>query len=262
MRPARTRAAFARPSPRTSSGSDLFAKTVVARTWQHLFGAGLTPRWDDLGGEHDPTHPPALDRLATRFVQRGYDLRDLLRTLVLSDAYQRASAVPGRTPEETDAAQAVFAQARTRPMDADQLFRSLMIATSTDPEGGQVFRKNVEKRKARALEEYRFVFSDDEMQSTNTFSGSVPQALLLLNGALVSTGTSDTRGTTVNEILDRIEDPGARVDALYARLYARAPTPAQRERALSMLEAAEHGSSAYEDLMHAMLLSSEFLTIH
>ena len=242
--------------------SDLFAKTVVARTWQQLFGRGLVPRWDDLGGEHDPSHPPALEHLAQRFVERDYDLRDLLRTLVLSDAYQRASFSPERSPEDTRRAEAVFAQHAVRSMSADQLFRSLLIATSADGTGGPLFRKNFEKRRNRALEEYRFVFSDDEMDSSDAFAGSVPRALLLLNGDLVRAGTVDARGTAVYDVLDRYEDPAARVDALYLRVYGRRPTDDQRQRLLALLGAREHGSSAYEDVMHALLLSSEFLTIH
>ncbi|MCR9160117.1 MAG: DUF1549 domain-containing protein [Nannocystaceae bacterium] len=241
--------------------SDLFAKTVVARTWQHLFGRGLVPRWDDLGGEHDASHPPALDHLAQRFVEDGYDLHALLRTLVLSDAYQRASS-SDRAPEEVAMAEALFAQHPVRSMNADQLFRSLLIATSGDGAGGPLFRKNFEKRRERALREYRFVFNDDEMSSADAFSGSVPQALLLLNGDLVRAGTSDIQGTAVYDVLDRYPAPAARVDALYLRVFGRRPTPAQRDRVLRALGEREHGSSAYEDLMHAMLLSSEFLTIH
>lgn len=242
--------------------SDLFAKTIVARTWQQLFGSGLVERWDDLGGEHDKTHPPALEHLAARFVQSDYDLQALLRTIVCSDAYQRSSAGPDRDPKQTRTAEAVFAQHRVRSMSAEQLFRSLMIATSADGKGGPLFRKNFEKRRDRALKEYRFVFSDDEMDSADSFSGSVPQALLLLNGELVRSGSSDVKGTAVYDVLSRYEAPQARVDALYLRVYGRRPTPAQQTRILATLEEREHGSSAYEDLMHAMLLSSEFLTIH
>lgn len=242
--------------------SDLFAKTVVARTWQQLFGRGLVPRWDDLGGENDSAHPPALRHLAQRFTERDYDLQDLLRTLVLSDAYQRDSSSPTRTPEDTARAEALFAQHPVRSMNADQLFRSLLIATSADGTGGPLFRKNFEKRRDRALKEYRFVFSDDEMDSRDAFAGSVPRALLLLNGDLVRSGTADKKGTAIYDVLSRYEAPQARVDALYLRVYGRRPTPAQRDRLLAMLDAREHGSSAYEDVMHAMLLSSEFLTIH
>lgn len=256
--PAGRRAALARDI----TGSDLFAKTVVARTWQQLFGVGLVRRWDDLGGEHDESHPPALEHLAARFVASNYDLQALLRTLVLSDAYQRSSAGVGRDPSQTRAAEAVFAQHPVRSMNAEQLFRSLIIATSADGNGGPGFRKNFEKRRDRALKEYRFVFSDDEMASADSFSGSVPQALLLLNGDLVRSGTSDVKGTAVYDVLSRYEAPEARVDALYLRVYGRRPTPEQQARILATLEDRDHGSSAYEDLMHAMLLSSEFLTIH
>ncbi len=242
--------------------SDLFAKTVVARTWQQLFGFGLVERWDDLGGEHDESHPRALEHLAAGFVHSDYDLQALLRTIVLSDAYQRSSTGPDQDPAQTRAAEAVFARHPVRSMNAEQLFRSLMIATSADGEGGPRFRKNFEKRRDRALKEYRFVFADDEMDSADSFSGSVPQALLLLNGALVRSGTSDVKGTAVYEVLGRYETPEARIDALYLRVYGRRPTQAQQARILATLEEREHGSSAYEDLMHAMLLSSEFLTIH
>jgi len=242
--------------------SDLFSKTVVARTWQQVFGRGLVPRWDDLGGEHDEHHPPVLDHLAAQFVDDGYDLQRLLRTLVLSDAYQRASSSPRTDPKAVHAAEALFAQHPVRSMTAGQLFRSLLIATSADGTGGPVFRKNFEKRRDRALAEYRFVFSDDEMDTADAFSGSVPQALLLLNGDLVQAGVSDRRGTAVYDVLDRYEDPRARIDALYLRVYGRRPTEAQRSRVLAMLDEREHGSSAYEDLMHALLLSSEFLSIH
>ncbi len=242
--------------------SDLFAKTVVARTWERLMGRGVVPRWDDLGGEADPSHPALLEHLAAQFVRHGHDHRALLRTLVLSDAYQRASWAPARDEASLRAAEATFAQATIRPMDADQLFRSLMVATDIERSTGRLFRKNVERRKRRALAEYRFVFSDDEMNSADAFSGSVPQALLLLNGDLVRHGATDVRGTTLHRVLDQHQDPADRVDALYLSVLGRPPSPPQRDRALAMLEHREHASSAYEDLMQAMLLSSEFLTIH
>lgn len=244
--------------------SDLFAKTVVARTWERLIGRGLVPRWNDLGGERDERHPPILVHLATRFANEGHDLRTLLRTIVLSDAYQRASWSPvvDADPAHVEQTQAVFAQMPVRAMDADQLFRSLLLATGIDDARKGGFRNNARKRKKKALAEYRFVFSDDEMDSTEVFSGSVPQALLLLGGDLVHTGTSDVPGTTVHGVLDRYEAPADRVNALYRQVFGRLPTDTQRERTLRMLDEREHGSSAYEDLMHAMLLSSEFLTIH
>jgi hypothetical protein len=239
--------------------SDLFAKAVVARTWARLFGHGIVPTADDLGGEGDPTHPTALQHLADRFVASGYDHADLLRTIVHSSAYQRASFAPNRTPEQEHAAERVFAQATVRSMDADQLFRSLLVATGVENVAGRRFRKLVDKRKRGALREYRFVFADDENTEADTFSGNVPQALLLLNGRLVSFGTSDVEGSTLAEILDETNNPARRIDALYLAVYGRHATD---EQIAALRDPLGRDPAAYEDLMHAMLLSSEFLTIH
>ena len=240
-------------------GSDLFAKAVVARTWARLFGQGLVPAADDLGGEGDPSHPPALLRLAERFVASGYDHADLLRTIVTSSAYQRASTAPGRSPEDARAAEKVFAQAALRPMDADQLFRSLLVATGVENAQGRRFRAQVENRKKRALREYRFVFADDENAEADAFSGNVPQALLLLNGRLVAFGAADVEGTTLAEILDGQWTTARRIDALHVAVLGRHATD---EQIATLREGLGRDASAYEDLMHAMLLSSEFLTIH
>ena len=242
--------------------SDLFAKAVVARTWHRLMGHGLVAAFDDLGGEGDPSHPPALQHLADRFVASGYDYADLLRTIVLSTAYQRASFAPDRTPADTRAAEHAFAQAAVRPMDADQLFRSLLIATGVEKTAGRQFRFRVERKKKRALAEYKFVFPDDENVEADAFSGNVPQALLLLNGKLMARATQDRAGGTLAKILDNRKDPAKRVDALYVAVYGRHPTAAQLDAMVELVGRDGNTDRAYEDLMHAMLLSSEFLTIH
>jgi hypothetical protein len=147
-------------------------------------------------------------------------------------------------------------------MDADQLFRSLLIATGVEKTTGREFRFDVEKKKRKALAEYRFVFPDDENAEADAFSGNVPQALLLLNGKLMARATQDLDGGTLGRVLDRKRNADARVDALYLAVYGRHPTDAQRDAMLELLERDGHADRAYEDLLHAMLLSSEFLTIH
>src|SRR5262249_20959391 len=103
--------------------SDLFAKAVVNRTWAELFGRGIVDPWDDLGGERDPDHPRLLELLAADFVAGGHDLRHLLRTIALSEAYGRAATGGG------DGAEKLFARAGVRPLPPETLFRSLVVAT-------------------------------------------------------------------------------------------------------------------------------------
>ena len=75
----------------------LTSRVIVNRIWHHLMGRGIVPTTDDFGvlGQR-PTHPELLDHLATRFLAEGRSIKKMIRTIVLSKAYQmdsRASSI-------------------------------------------------------------------------------------------------------------------------------------------------------------------------
>ncbi|MGA0040884.1 MAG: DUF1553 domain-containing protein, partial [Pirellulales bacterium] len=75
-------------------GNPLTARVFVNRVWSLLFGEGLSRRLDDVGAQGEwPSHPGLLDRLAADFMQQGWDVKWLLKAIVMSDAYQRSSTV-------------------------------------------------------------------------------------------------------------------------------------------------------------------------
>src|SRR5205807_6997775 len=73
------------------------ARVAVNRVWHHLFGRGIVPSVDNFGvlGEL-PTHPELLDALADQFVRDGWSLKRLMRSLVLSRAYQMSAQHGGQ----------------------------------------------------------------------------------------------------------------------------------------------------------------------
>ncbi|MGD9719942.1 MAG: PSD1 and planctomycete cytochrome C domain-containing protein [Pirellulales bacterium] len=79
----------------TSSRNPLTPRVMVNRVWQHLFGQGLVTSVDNFGINGGmPSHPELLDHLAARFVQDGWSVKRLVRTLVLSRSYRLSSEAP------------------------------------------------------------------------------------------------------------------------------------------------------------------------
>ncbi|WP_282049449.1 DUF1553 domain-containing protein [Maribacter aquivivus] len=78
----------------TDKDNPLTARVTVNRYWQNLFGRGLVLSSEDFGNQGDlPSHPKLLDWLAIRFVDSGWDVKALLKTMMLSRTYQQSSVI-------------------------------------------------------------------------------------------------------------------------------------------------------------------------
>ena len=107
----------------------LTARVIVNRFWEQIFGVGIVRTTEDFGSQGDlPTHPELLDWLATEFVSQKWDVKKLLKEIVMSAAYRQSSRV---TPDlaERDPENLLLARGPRFRMPAEEV-RDQALAVS------------------------------------------------------------------------------------------------------------------------------------
>jgi len=107
----------------------LTARVAVNRFWQQLFGVGIVKTSEDFGAQGEwPSHPDLLDHLAVSFVESGWDVKALVRQIVMSETYRQSSkASPDRF--EDDPENRLLARGSRFRMDSEMI-RDQVLATS------------------------------------------------------------------------------------------------------------------------------------
>jgi hypothetical protein len=116
-----------------SRENPLAARVMANRVWHWLFGAGLVRTVDNFGTTGEtPSHPELLDELALSLADDGWSVKQLIRRIVTSRAYQASSAVAGEAGDQilaADPENRLLAHANRRRLDAECL-RDAMLAVS------------------------------------------------------------------------------------------------------------------------------------
>ncbi len=112
----------------TSDKNPLTPRVIVNRVWSHLFGDGLVRSVDNFGSTGDvPSHPELLDFLASHFVEDGWSVKRLVRSIVLSRAY-RLSSEKNAANFAFDPANRLLWRHRPRRLDAEELRDATLAA--------------------------------------------------------------------------------------------------------------------------------------
>ena len=242
--------------------SPLMPKAIVNRMWAHFLGYGFTKPMDDLGEHNPPSHPELLDGLGERFREQSFDLKELMRWIVLSQPYSLSSTTTKGNQRDDPALgeKPKFSHFYLRQMRAEDLYESLLIATEADQTRGG---EEAAKKKDTWLSQFIIAFGTDEGDDATTFNGSIPQILMMFNGDLIKQAT----GTGKGGFLDRVAAAGmknpAKIDTLYQAALARKPTAKELKMANEILVASKGDAvGALQTIWWAVLNSNEFIINH
>ena len=242
--------------------SPLMPKAIVNRMWAHFLGYGFTKPMDDLGEHNPPSHPELLDGLGERFREQSFDLKELMRWIVLSQPYSLSSKTTKGNQRDDPALgeKPKFSHFYLRQMRAEDLYESLLIATEADQTRGG---EEAAKKKDTWLSQFIIAFGTDEGDDATTFNGSIPQILMMFNGDLIKQAT----GTGKGGFLDRVAAAGmknpAKIDTLYQAALARKPTAKELKMANEILVASKGDAvGALQTIWWAVLNSNEFIINH
>ncbi len=164
-----------RPEP-----NGFFPRAFVNRTWARLMGQGLVTPLDQMHSENKPSHPALLSWLSRDVAAHNYDLRRLIRGLVLSRAYGRSS----RWEQSADRpSERMFAVAAVRALTPMQLSLSLSTATANPVEMSQRLDNPADwVNRRRDLESQAHGFAQQVEIPGDHFQIGVAEALLFSNG--------------------------------------------------------------------------------
>ena len=245
-----------------SPGNPITARVTVNRLWQELFGRGLVTTPDDFGLRGTPpSHPQLLDWLAAEFVQRGWDMKAILKLMATSATYRQSPRQNSNDPENIlltryarqrlsaelirDNALAVsgllnrkIGGPSVRPPQPESVIKEAFEASWKVSEGADQYRRGLYtfiQRSAPFGQMITFDFPENNQPCTRRERSNTPlQALNLLNDPVFFKAA---QVMAVRVLREGGQSTRKRLDYAFQICLARVPQPAERDRLEEYLEA-------------------------
>jgi hypothetical protein len=261
----------------SSPENPFFARALVNRYWKHFFRRGLIEPEDDIRDTNPPTNPALLAALEKHFIESGFDLKELVRVITRSNAYQ-LSAQPNK---HNLVDRQNYSRFYTRRLPAEVLLDAVDDATGSPtrfaslPPGTRAvalpdnsYNKSSEFLRVFGRPESQSVCECERVQSSN-----LAQSLHLINSREIKSklGSGSGRAAQLANAERPIDD---KVVELYLTTLSRRPTANEVQTAVAYLNEPvldakgkplndkKAAQQNFQDLIWALLNTKEFLFNH
>ncbi len=213
----------------TDPKNPYFSRSIVNRVWANFMGRGLVEAVDDMRLTNPPSNGPLLTALADDLSKGGYDLKALMRTILTSATYQRASA----TTAGNEGDERFHSRFYPRRLKAEVLLDALSQVTGTPTtfKGHPSGTRALELADSEADSYFLGVFGRPERLITceceRSNEPSMSQVLHLANGDTLNSKI-EASGNRIDHMLGA--DDRRVVEDLYLAALSRFPAPAERQK--------------------------------
>jgi len=238
----------------TSRDNRFFVRAAIDWAWSHLFGHGLVASLEHLEELEASTHAQLLAELGDYFVQSGFDLQELFRTLTSTRAYQ----LTGRHTNPQAFPPNLFARMLAKPLTPEQLYDSFLVLSPPDNQaaGLQGNVQSLDSIRMQFVRQMRTPPGDP----TELRAGTL-QTLLLMNGQFMDNLTAPDRSSVLGALNAPYLTAADQVEAIFLATLSRPPEPDQQQEYVQMLnecKTPEEKMRALGDLLWAVVNSTEF----
>lgn len=263
----------------TTPENPYFASAVVNRVWRNFMGRGLVEAEDDLRQTNPPTNVELFEALTRDFVSHGFDVKQLIRTIMNSAAYQRSAVT---TPENAaddrfyshylvrrltaEVILDAYAQVTGVPTPFNQIYTGVeggVAPTNNYPEGTRALQLPDSQIASRFLDAFGRPDRTQTCSCERQQDSSITQALHLNNGQTLNDKLRSPKSRVEDWLKEKISDAEA-VRRLFLAALCRAPSRAEMQKLQQLLaESAKDKQVSrrqmLEDLFWAVLTSKEFM---
>lgn len=242
-----------------------FAKAFVNRYWKHFFGRGLVDPEDDMRITNPACNPELLDRLAQDFVDSGFDMKSVIRTICVSSTYQLSS----KPNEWNQDDRQNFSRFYPRRLNAEVLLDSVneLTATSTPFSGLPAGTAAVQLPDNGFQSYFLTVFGTPQgntaCECERSDAANLAQSLHLLNSDEVQQKLTSANARSHLLAADADREHSEKIRELYLRAFSRPPSVQELDIALSYIQQRQDRvAQAYEDIVWVMANTKEFMFNH